>query len=521
MTEAAAVVPSPDESQAGFRALMRNRNYALLWTGQLVSEMGNRFHWIAVSLWIYSLTGSAASVSLAVSSMFVGGLLVSLWAGVFVDRFDRRKILIVADLLRAGLVAAIPSLIRANIWLVYIDLILISIATAFFRPAIFAVVPQTVPRPSLLAANSLFSAMDTGTEMAGPLLAGLLAQAFGYSSLLYLDAGTYIFSSLCIALMAFSPAVQHGFGGLSFSSLWKGVTEGLHYIRRDALQWGLFILIFPATLVGAGLNALQTPLAKGVIRITDAQFGTFNSVWGLGFLAASLLLGWYGTVLRRSTLILSGYFLGFVATALMGLSLRFQHLLLTAFAVGFSNTMYYVGLGTVLMEHTPGALIGRLISTRQLALGLVRVVSPLVFGALAESSGIRAAILVMAVVGALGTTAVVASFPLVRQLGRDTQVAASPGLWKWTAGSLWKWTVGRIDPEIEEVRQHRMNVVSLISTLVIFVLLTYRFGSWVLVSVIAIALLTYLGALARRKWGVRWEAGAPPGSAKKEAGGLH
>src|SRR3989337_2938463 len=120
LAETVTVVPPSEESRAGFRALMRNRNYALLWTGQLVSEMGNRFHWIAVSLWIYSLTGSAASVSLAVSSMFAGGLLVSLWAGVFVDRFDRRRILIVADLVRAGLVMAIPSLIRGNVWLVFL-----------------------------------------------------------------------------------------------------------------------------------------------------------------------------------------------------------------------------------------------------------------------------------------------------------------------------------------------------------------------------------------------------------------
>ena len=87
MTQTAAAVPAPSESQAGFRALMRNRNYALLWTGQLVSEMGNRFHWIAISLWIYSLTHSAAAVSIAVASMFGGSLFASIWAGAIADRF--------------------------------------------------------------------------------------------------------------------------------------------------------------------------------------------------------------------------------------------------------------------------------------------------------------------------------------------------------------------------------------------------------------------------------------------------
>ncbi|MDR7438224.1 MAG: MFS transporter, partial [Armatimonadota bacterium] len=109
---------------------MRNRNYALLWWGQLVSEVGNRFHWVAVSLWVYSVTGSAGSVSLAVASMFVGSLLVGPWAGVLVDRWDRRKILVASDLVRGVLVALIPPLMSINVWLVYADLILISVATA-------------------------------------------------------------------------------------------------------------------------------------------------------------------------------------------------------------------------------------------------------------------------------------------------------------------------------------------------------------------------------------------------------
>lgn len=202
MSDAATGTAAEEERPAGFLGLMRNRNYALLWSGQLVSELGNRFHWVAVSLWVYSKTGSAAAVSLAISSMFVGGLFVSLWAGVLVDRFNRKTIMIVADLARVVLVAAIPPLMGMNIWLVYADLMLISVATAFFRPAIFAVVPRVVSRRDLLPANAFFSAMDTGTEIIGPVLAGVLAQFYGYSLLLYVDAATYAVSALCIVGMA-------------------------------------------------------------------------------------------------------------------------------------------------------------------------------------------------------------------------------------------------------------------------------------------------------------------------------
>jgi MFS family permease len=376
-----------------------------------------------------------------------------------------------------------------------LDLALISVATAFFRPASFAVIPATVPRGALLTANSFFSAMDTGTEMAGPFLAGLLAEAVGYAPLLYFDAATYLFSALCIALMTLG-SPHPGAAGAPVKSLSEGIAEGLNYIRRDPLQWGLFILIVPSTLVGSGLNALQTPLAKGVVGLTDTQFGTFNSVWGIGFLVASVLLGWYGTIMGRGALIFAGYFIGFAATALMALSLNFRHLLLTAFAVGFANTMYYVGLGTILMEYTPSALRGRVISTRQLAIALVRVASPLVFGTLAERTGVRDAILAMAATGATGTGAVILGSRSLRHLALGT---GEPGGQRIP---LWRLTIGSIDPEIEDARQYRMNTLSLALVLIVLVLLGYWLRMYAVMLVALLASFAYLGSLVKHRWGV-------------------
>lgn len=446
----AVVVQPQEQRQAGFAALMRNRNYALLWSGQLVSELGNRFHWIAVSLWIYSLTHSASAVSLAISSMFIGSLLVSLWAGVFVDRMNRKAILIASDLARAVLVALIPTLVEVSLILVYVDLALVSVATAFFRPAIFAVIPQVVNRRNLLPANSFFTAMDTGTEILGPLLAGILAQTYGYAPLLYMDSFTYIFSAACISAMTISHTSTQR-ERISLRSVWRSAVEGLRYVKQDKLQYGLFVLIFPATIVGAGLNALQTPIAKGIVGITDAEFGTFQGVWGVGFVAASLLVGWYGPLLRRSRIILAGYFIGFAATGLMGLSSSYQDLLVTAFVVGFSNTLYYIGLSTVLMEYTPSVLIGRVVSTRQVALAAARVISPLVFGTLAELSGIREAILIMAIVGAGATALTLWAHPSIRHFDESKQPArlGRPAL---------AWVSGPIDPEFPELPQRVLNL---------------------------------------------------------------
>ena len=479
------------EHPTGFAGLMRNRNYALLWSGQLVSEMGNRFHWLAVSLWIYSLTQSAASVSLAISAMFVGGLAVSLWAGALIDRLNRKWVLISADLCRAILVSLIPTLIDINLWLVYIDLALVSVATAFFRPAIFALVPRIVARKDLLSANSFFSAMDTGTEIIGPAIAGILALRYGYSLLLYVDSLTYVFSAVLILMMHGTFVPRKPSADTPFPGLWRGIVEGLNYIRRDHLQWALFVLIFPAYLVGSGLNALQTPLAKGEIGISDAQFGTFNSVWGAGFLVASLLLGWYGSIVSKGGLVLGGFLLQFSFTALMGMSTNVSTLYATAFLVGFSNTMSYVGLSTVLMEHTPSEIMGRVVSTRQVALHLVRVVSPLVFGASAELLGIRQAILLMTLTGAVGTLIVSGFLHPFDTGGRERHIAD---------GGPWR-RIAPVDMTYDVPQQVRLNVAALVALAICWIIVAVRDFSgavWLLVSLVSLAYLGFLGR--RRKW---------------------
>jgi len=490
---AVAAVPATEERRPiGFLGLMRNRNYALLWWGQLVSELGNRFHWIAVSLWVYSITRSATAVSLAVSSMFIGGLLVSLWAGVIVDWLDRRKILIVSDVIRAALVATIPLLMRVDVWFVYADLALISVATAFFRPAMFAVIPAVVNKRDVLPANSFFSAMDTGTEILGPAIAGVIAFQYGYAPLLYLDALTYIFSAVCLLGTSVPPASETPTERPAKRSMLSAIAEGLRYIRQDPLQRQLFVLIFPAYLVGSGLNALATPLAKGVVGITDAEFGTFNSVWGVGFLVASLLLGWFGGRVGRSMLIIGGFFLGFGSSAAMGLSGSFDTLLLTAFAVGFANTLNYVGLTTILMERTQQRVIGRVMATRQVALGAIRVLSPLAFGALGDVIGVRQSIWTMAAVGTVGTAAVVALSPSLRRIDRAGGPVPTP--------KIWKSLVLSANPEFDENQQARLSLATLAIMMLTWLGLVVRHPRYGIGLLLAVLGTAYLGASLKGKF---------------------
>ncbi|MDR7556784.1 MAG: MFS transporter [Armatimonadota bacterium] len=426
MTSSVADIAEP--GAGGFWSVMRHRNYALLWTGQLISQLGDRLHWMAISLWVYQKTGSALSVSFAIMALLVGSAVVGVPAGALVDRLDRRKILVYADLIRATLVFAIPDLMERNLLLVYVVLFLISAATAFFRPAMFACIPQSVPRGSLLQANALFASMDSGTEIIGPVLAGLVVSTLGYQTALYLDGITFLASAVLVSLLkitngdvgAVNPADVHQKG------VFHSIVEGLRYVKNDKIQLGLLALVLGGYWV-AGLNSLQTPMAKGVLRVTDQQFGWFQSSGGIGYVAASLLLAWCGLTLRRGHVIVAAYLLWAMAVAAVGLSANVAMLVVANFWAGFANMIVFISVATILMEYTPADKMGRTITTRQVLVALMRAVSLVGFGWVADAVGVRFSILAMATISTIGTLLAAIRFPSVwhydgRAIGANTRL---------------------------------------------------------------------------------------------------
>lgn len=484
MTSQTPQPEATDDSQAGFLELMRHRNYALLWSSQLVSQIGDRFHWVAISLWVYAKTGSALSVSYAIIALMIAPAIVGFYAGTLVDRLDRRRILIAADITRAGLVALIPWLMDHGMAWVYLALFLVSAASAFFRPAMFAVIPQSVPKRRLLQANAFFASMDSATEVFGPALAGVLVAALGYAAALYVDSLTYLGSACFVAAMRLpcSPAASTAAGGARPRGGAVGaIKEGLSYIKGDRIQVALLAFLLGGFWV-AGLNSLQTPLAKGVLGVTDQQFGWFQSVWGLGFIGSSLLLGWRGGRIPRGQAIVFAYTLWALATGAMGLSPNYVVLLVTGFWVGFANMLLFVNVSTLVMEHTPTDKVGRVITTRQVLVALMRVAALLGFGKLADAAGIRVAIVAMASISLLGTTLAARFFPVLwryravepkRRVDIQAVLAGSGSFPSLGAdrsllpalSSIWavlRSTVSAVDPEFEASEQRWLNKATLL-----------------------------------------------------------
>ena len=169
-------------------SVFKNRNFSLLWTGQLVSTMGTALSSIAASIYIYQKTNSALSVGLMLMATAAPSLLVGLFAGVFVDRYDRKKIMITADILRALLILLVPVLVPLNVIWLYVIVMLTSAIGQFFDPAHESVLPEVASDEELAAANSLIAISSFGSTAVGFAAAGLIASAANINWAFYADA---------------------------------------------------------------------------------------------------------------------------------------------------------------------------------------------------------------------------------------------------------------------------------------------------------------------------------------------
>src|SRR5512140_267966 len=179
-------------------SVFSNRNFSLMWAGQLVCTMGSAVMSVAASIYVFRATGSALSVGLMLMATAAPSLLVGLFAGVLVDRYDRRRIMVFADLIRAVLVSLIPFLVPHGVAWLYGIVILTSAIGQFFDPAYESVLPEVASEEELAAANSLIAISSFGSTAIGFAASGLIASAADISWAFYLDALSFLISAACI-----------------------------------------------------------------------------------------------------------------------------------------------------------------------------------------------------------------------------------------------------------------------------------------------------------------------------------
>ena len=341
-------------------AIFRKRDFRFLWTGQLVSTIGSSLTDLAAGILIYQRTHSALAVGLMLMATAVPSLIVGLVAGVFVDRFDRKKIMIASDLIRAGLVVSIPFLIQIDILLLYVVVLFASAIKQFFDPAEQSVLPDVASEEELSAANAFLSISSFGSTAIGFAAAGFLASTGDINLAFYVDGLTFVLSAVCIFFVRIAPMVvdETTSVGAVVSNLRAGISMLLGTpILRSTL------IVFAPVLFAFGLwNVLLLPFAVGPLGGTEFEYGLQEGLTSLGFVAGSLLMAKYIDRLPEGTWMVVSFAVMGVVGILYGLSSNIWVAIGLVTISGFAQPPSSISRSLVIQRNTPREFRGRVFS---------------------------------------------------------------------------------------------------------------------------------------------------------------
>ncbi len=384
-------------------ALLRRPAFALLWTGELVSFLGDEVFYIAITLWVYTLTGSAAVLGVSLAVGFAGQAAFSFLAGAVADRVDRRMIVVVSDVGRALFVAALPFVLPRSLPAGFVLLAVLNIGSAFFRAAVQALLPSIAMHDELPTANALFQTTERIAEVAGGVLGAVAVLTLGYSVVMYAEAASFLVSAGCVLLMPLAWGV--GLGSRHRASVATDLASGFRYLWQTPFQRYFTLLLVPGCVVLA-FDTLKAPMVMHTAHLSAAAYGAVNSVLGAGRLVTAIALA--GLTKRWATpnLSVAAYLLTGIGIAIFAAAPWYFGLLAGAFVYSVGNMLGSIANGTIVMQVTPQAMLGRVVGNRQALIRGTQLVGILAFGPLADSTSPPAALWVMAILTIGGVLAV-------------------------------------------------------------------------------------------------------------------
>lgn len=450
-----------EPSQVGgwqrYRRVLRHRNFALLWAGQTVSWFGDSLYFVSLLWLVQELSGSRALMGVVAACRTIPALF-GLFAGVLVDRMDRRRIMLATDVLRAAIIGAVPLLMAAGLleaWHIPVVAFLLAAAGVPFSPSQQAILPAIVDREDLAQANSLLTMSQQFVNVIGYAVAGLLIATIGVGPLFAIDAVSFVVSVAAIWAMRLDPADSNpalarlraggqplgvatagaGAAGRPGGKRWLGdLVEGLRFIRAQRAMLIVIPLVMLLNFLVAPFAVLVPAWVQDVLGAGPGAFGILETAITIGMIAGSVVVGFAAARLRRSTLALGAlgtFGLGallFAASRSVALTAGIMALM------GCANTVANIVFVTWAQSIVPKQMMGRVFG----ALGTMsQAVSPLGQALSGMAGQVVALPLIFGGVGATWVliAAVYAAVPVLRSafnlieadLSRTAPVVAATG----------------------------------------------------------------------------------------------
>ena len=378
--------------------LLRQRNFALLWFGGLISLMGDRVLLIALPFFVYQQTGSTIATAIMVASNLLPRLLFGSIAGVFVDRWDRKKVMVIASVAQG--IVILPLLIvqsTDSVWIVYVVSFFQTALAMFFGPAENALLPLLVAEDDLFPANSLNALNNNFARLIGPPIGGAILAISGLSGVVVFDSITFFIAGLMILAIRGSevrarsvetvpieePAKSLG------AQFWKEWLEGINLVRRNRVVTVLFITVVLLNFGGIMIDPLSAAFILDVVKVGPEIFGLLVTVQAVGGIIGGLIAGKVGQ--KMATAGMYGW-----AEIILGLILLGRYnipylpvLFVMTLLTGLPAALGMAALETLFQQKVPNSHLGRISGALNTTVGLTSLFGVLgISGMLGEVLGV-------------------------------------------------------------------------------------------------------------------------------------
>jgi DHA3 family macrolide efflux protein-like MFS transporter len=337
-------------------------NFLLLWQAQLVSGLGDMVYEIALGFWVLAFTKSTLIMSMLMASTMLPRVIMSPFAGVIVDKSNRKKLLVLMDILRGVSVvlvgiAAITGYIQ--VWMVFAAGIIIGTCGAFFGPAVGSAIPDIVPKTLLMKANGAFSMIFAGSNIAGSAAGGVLFQIFGAPLLFLFNGISYLASAFSITFMKIPKLAKEGHA-VNFK---KDIIEGLVFVWNfKGLRYLIIIAAFLNYFAGMAMT-LFIPYFNQSPDLGVKKYGFASALLGVGMFSGMLFTTIYNIKPKNRLVVFAiAAFISSITFACVPVFNNFTAMLSMLFIGGFFNSIINVFFQASIQLTVPQDMRGKVFS---------------------------------------------------------------------------------------------------------------------------------------------------------------
>lgn len=361
--------------------------FIVIWLGQIASVLASSMSQFGLTIWMFEETGSALAMGMMQVAFIAPFLLLSPIAGVMVDRYNRKLMMMVSDfaaIVATGSVFILLALGRLEVWQLYVAAALNGIGNTFQWPAYSAAITTMVPKEQYSRANGLMSLMEAGPGVLAPLLAGALLPLIGLAGILSIDVVTFFFAIGALVVVVVPQPVRTAAGQEAQGGLLHEAVYGFKYIFKRPSLLGLQMIFFFGNLFFGIAFTLLAPMVLASTGSNSVVFGAVQSAGAIGGVLGGVIMSTWSGFKRRVNGVLLGWIISSVGLMLVGAGQGLTIWLPAIFLTSLVSPLVNTSNQAIWQSKVAPDVQGRVFSARRLIAWFTNPISPIIAGAMAD-----------------------------------------------------------------------------------------------------------------------------------------